>query len=486
MLRKTLAPPLRGPLREARTVDAAARRWKLLLALAVLRWAWRGARWIGRHWLLAALATAAVWLWTAAGWWPFAAASVSLAAWGAASPASFARRVFWPLRAAWRRRAVYARWWEPLMVRAGLAAEDRPPTMPRLRSVTSAPDVDVLRVRLAPGQTVEQWTAAAPALRATFRLLDCRPRSGRPGEVELHCVTADPLRRPIACFSPPTDQVDLSAVLVGRRDDGTDLRLPLWRPGRGATHWLIGGETGAGKGSVLWSLLAGVAPLIGTGQVRVWGADPKGGMELGAAAPLFTRLVWGEPSAEGEAWQTPLIVLLEDAVRGMQLRAARLRSDGDRVHTPTADDPLTIVVVDELAALTAYITEPTLRRRAADALSLLLSQGRAPGVAVVAASQDVRKETVGMRDLFPGRIALRTAEPGMADMILGKGARDRGAQTDRIPASTPGVGYVVLEDSPEPVRARFAYATDADLRDLSARWEAPPLPGQKKVGCAND
>jgi S-DNA-T family DNA segregation ATPase FtsK/SpoIIIE len=201
-------------------------------------------------------------------------------------------------------------------------------------------------------------------------------------------------------------------------------------------------------------------------------------MELGAAEALFTRLVWGEPSDEG-AWQEPMVRTLEDAVRGMQLRAARLRSAGERVHTPTAADPLTVVIVDELAALTAYITDPGLRKRAADALSLLLSQGRAPGVAVIAASQDVRKETVGMRDLFPGRIALRTAEPGMADMILGKGSRDRGAQTDRIPPSTPGIGYVVLEDSPEPVRARFAYATDGDLRELARRYAAPPLAARR-------
>lgn len=473
-----MTPPLRGALRDAREVDAAARRWKLLLLLWVIRRAAALVMWSARHWLLLAALAAHLVLWHAWGAWPHAAAAALVAAWWWLHPASFRRRVVQPVRSAWRRRWVYERWWNPLMIRAGLAAEGRPVTMPVLRTVTSIPDVDVLRVTLAPGQTVEQWTAAAPALRTTFGLMDCRARTtATVRELELRCIHADPLRRPLP-LPAPAAAPDLAAVPVGRREDGDELRLPLWRPGRGATHWLIGGETGAGKGSVLWSLLAGIAPLIHTGAVRVWGADPKGGMELGAAAPLFTRLVWGEPSADA-AWQEPLVALLEDAVRGMQLRAARLRRDGARVHTPTRDDPLTVVIVDELAALTAYITDPAVRKRAADALSLLLSQGRAPGVAVVAASQDVRKETVGMRDLFPGRIALRTAEPGMADMVLGKGARDRGAATDRIPASTPGIGYVVLEDSPEPVRARFAYATDDDLAELSARWAAPPLSGRR-------
>lgn len=472
-----MAPPLRGALREAREVDAAARRWKLLLLLWVLRQVWALLRWCARHWRLL-IGLAAHWvLWELWGAWPHAVLSGAVAAWALLHPPTFRRRVWWPLRAAWRRRTVYERWWEPLMVRAGLAAEGRPVTMPVLRSVRSGPDVDLLTVTLAPGQTVEQWTSAAPALRTTFGLLDCRPATGSaPRELTVRCITADPLRRPLPL--PPLSAVDLSAVPVGRREDGEELRLPLWRPGRGASHWLIGGETGAGKGSVLWSLLGGVAPLIHSGEVRVWGIDPKGGMELGAAEDLFTRLVWGEPSEDGP-WQEPMVAALEDAVRGMQLRAARLRAAGERVHTPTAEDPLTLIVVDELAALTAYITDPALRKRAADALSLLLSQGRAPGVAVIGASQDVRKETVGMRDLFPGRIALRTAEPGMADMVLGKGARERGAQTDRIPSSSPGIGYVVLEDAPEPVRARFAYADDAALRALSAAYPAPPLAGRR-------
>jgi S-DNA-T family DNA segregation ATPase FtsK/SpoIIIE len=145
-----------------------------------------------------------------------------------------------------------------------------------------------------------------------------------------------------------------------------------------------------------------------------------------------------------------MVVLLEDAVHGMQRRAAALRTSGERCLTPTPEDPLIVLVVDELAALVAYITDAPLRKRAADALSLLLSQGRAPGVCVLGASQDVRKETVGMRDLFPGRIGLRTAEAGVA--------------------------YVAVEGEPEPVRARFAYADDAALSRLSRVYAAPPLP----------
>ena len=46
-------------------------------------------------------------------------------------------------------------------------------------------------------------------------------------------------------------------------------------------HILVAGATGAGKGSILWSLIAGLAPGISAGWIRVLVIDPKGGMEFG-------------------------------------------------------------------------------------------------------------------------------------------------------------------------------------------------------------
>jgi hypothetical protein len=50
------------------------------------------------------------------------------------------------------------------------------------------------------------------------------------------------------------------------------------------THLPIAGASGAGKSSVLWSLLSGVAQEIRGGRVALWAIDPKGGQELGPAA----------------------------------------------------------------------------------------------------------------------------------------------------------------------------------------------------------
>ena len=88
------------------------------------------------------------------------------------------------------------------------------------------------------------------------------------------------------------------------------------------------------------------------GDVQVWVADPKGGMEFGAGAPLFARFAY-TPEAIAE--------LLADAATLMTDRAGRLRGV-TRLHAPTLSDPLIIIVIDELAALTVFATE-MLRRR---------------------------------------------------------------------------------------------------------------------------
>ena len=178
---------------------------------------------------------------------------------------------------------------------------------------------------------------------------------------------------------------------------------------------------------MLSSLLRGLAPGIRDGLVQVWAVDPKGGMELAPAAPLFTQFAY-QPH--------DMVELLELAAWTMHDRANRLRGRV-RVHTPTVDEPAIVVVVDELAQLVSYEPDAQLRRRATAALSLLLSQGRAPAVTVIAAMQDPRKDIVTFRDLFPVRLALRMVEAEQTDMVLGKGTRARGAACELIPGPCP-------------------------------------------------
>jgi S-DNA-T family DNA segregation ATPase FtsK/SpoIIIE len=171
-----------------------------------------------------------------------------------------------------------------------------------------------------------------------------------------------------------------------------------------------------------------------------------------------------------------MVACLGAAVARMLARRDRLKAEGKRLFTPTVGDPFEVIVIDELAFLTAYLTDRNLRERVKAALSLLLSQGRAPGFCVVAALQDPRKEVLSFRNLFPTRIALRLAEDSEVDMVLGDGALDNGARCHEIPLSLPGVAYVRLDGVPEPTRVRFCWVTDPDITAMATEVTRPAAP----------
>jgi S-DNA-T family DNA segregation ATPase FtsK/SpoIIIE len=299
------------------------------------------------------------------------------------------------------------------------------------------------------------------------------PPAFRPGTVRLRLAFGDPLVR-VVTAQPGTvgATVDLAAVRVGLRDDGTVWLLRLL-----GTHVLLIGATGSGKGSVLWSLLAGVGPAIRDGLVRVVGIDPKGGMELGFGRELFAEL----HTIDGTTGDAQVVAVLEELAAEADHRAGLLAGKV-RTLAPSVAMPFLLIVVDELASLTAFITDSKLRNRAEAALGRLLTKGRAPGMCVIGAVQDPRKEVVRYRDLFPTRIALRLAEAGQVDLALGDGARRRGARCHLIPETSPGVGYVVEDGTAAVTRVRAAYLTDDDVRRLAATFRPAatvhPLPAR--------
>ena len=239
---------------------------------------------------------------------------------------------------------------------------------------------------------------------------------------------------------------------------------------------LLAGATGAGKASLLWSLVRAVFPLMRDGLVKVLAADPKL-MELAYGRIIFDT--YGAYAADPAA----IAEMLDQAVADMQARAARF-AGVQREHTPTRQDPFTVVLVDEVAFLTAYQPDKGLRTRIMNALATLTTQGRAVGYAVVAALQDPRKDVLTIRNLFPDRIAMRLDEPEQVDMVLGDGARDRGAACELIstdPAVGAGVAYIRFEADPDPVRVRAGWVTDPDIQEMSvaclADLQPPGLEG---------
>lgn len=427
-------------------------------------WCLKGLAWsvavLFRFWWLSAPVLLLVVLWLRYGWPApvllLVAVSVLLLAWSAGDRTSFDRWCWWRVLARWRRWWYRRRWW-PAMATAGLVVRfDNREVLPILRKVTCRAGVDVLLVRMVTGQLPADFAAAAERFAHTFAVAGVRVRpSPRPGLVYMTLIRRDRLAAVVAP-QPTTAVPNYRALRLGLREDGHPYELRLF-----GSQVLVAGATGAGKGSVIWSAVSALAGGVGTGHVQLWGFDPKGGMELGPGLPLFTQLACEDFAAMAD--------LLEQAVTVARQRAARLAGH-TRQHTPSVDEPLIVIVIDELAAMTAYLGDRRLKERIRAALPLLLSQGRAVGVHVLAAIQDPRKEVLPFRDLFPTRIALRLTEASQVDLVLGDGMRQRGALCDQIPQSQPGVGYVVLDGDPTPARARFAYLDDDHVRDLARTY----------------
>jgi S-DNA-T family DNA segregation ATPase FtsK/SpoIIIE len=433
--------------------------WPVQLVRLIFRLIW----FTLRHPLLDAGCAASVFTWLKLGWPGLVAlAAVTVVALGLAFllwPDWFTRTVVHGARDWWR-HWFYRRRWQAAMTLAGLALSYRGRVLvPVLAGVRAAGAVDLVTVRLVTGQAPQAFADRTPNLAHAFGAQLCRIRDARPGLVTLEFVRSDTLADPIGAL-PYESAVNPAALPVGRCEDGAPWLLRLL-----GSHVLIAGATGSGKGSVIWSAVRAMLPAILGGWVQVWALDPKR-MELSFGRALFTR--YADTAAA-------MVGLLEEAVAEMHDRASKFAGT-TRTFTPSTGFPFLVVLVDELAFLTAYQPDRDLRKRAEAAIATLTSQGRSVGVCVVGALQDPRKDVISLRNLFPTRIALRLDESDQVDMVLGDGARDRGALADEIspiPETGAGVGYVRLEGSPQVVRVRAAYVSDEDIWAMAVAVTSP-------------
>jgi S-DNA-T family DNA segregation ATPase FtsK/SpoIIIE len=345
--------------------------------------------------------------------------------------------------------------------------------VPKIRSIKPHPYFDLVTVKMLRGQTTADFEKNASAIAHAFGSRRCRVRESKPGEVVLQFMTADPLAEIIPPLempeSPPLDdpvavRAFLQRVPVGLRDDGTPWCLQVL-----GKHTLVAGAMGSGKGSVLWSTLRYLGPLIRDGVVEIWAGDPKGLQELGIGKSLFKRV---------ESRPATIASMLTEAADWMEERATQFGIDGTRLHEPTVEHPLILVVIDEIANLTAY-AEKAVKDKVNLALGRLLSMGRAPAFSVFAALQDPRKEVLTLRGLFPQRIALKLDSPTETNMVLGDGMHQLGALCDKIkdmPRTEQGVGYMKLDGVREPERVRASFPTDDDIRAMAREYRpgAPP------------
>jgi S-DNA-T family DNA segregation ATPase FtsK/SpoIIIE len=258
--------------------------------------------------------------------------------------------------------------------------------------------------------------------------------------------------------STPEDVVRLlRGVPVGITETGG-----VWRVRLHGVHVLFAGTTGSGKSSLLWALMHGLADPVTKGLVQVTWLDPKGGMDATPARPMAHVIDRVPEMAD----------TLDHLVAELDTRAAHLAATGARGHVPSVASPHRVVVVDELATLTA-LADPKTARRVEAALGALTSRGRGPGYTVVLTTVEPTKEVVRWRGLCAERVAFRLDEPSQVDMVLGDGALHRGAACPTIPTDTPGVCYVRPDGTPDPTRARVTWLSNSDITALTRAYPAP-------------
>lgn len=391
--------------------------------------------------------------------------AVALGAWRLSHPASYRACVHVAVLTLIR-AAYYRARWDHIARSVDLVVYDRGQSRARrpkrgttnhsvqlVRVRATIHGTDRLMLRLPTGLVPADVAARGEAIAHATGCISATVHPDRPGRCWLELRRRDELVRTVSAL-PASEAIDLHAVPIGRREDGRPWLLKV-----AGTHLLVAGATGAGKSSVLWSLLQGVSHGLANGVVEIWAVDPKGGMELRPGRALFSR--YADASSED------MCRLLEDLVDVKDARSRHLAEAGVRVHQPTPESPHIIAVLDELATLTAF-ADRAVTRRIDTALGMLLTQGRACGITVVAAVQDPGKDIVGWRDLFPTRVAMRLDNPLQVSMVLGDSARDDGARADEISELTPGVAYVRIDGTREIVRARAAYLDDRDIARLVA------------------
>lgn len=400
--------------------------------------------------------------------------------WSLANPFTFDRYVAGP-----RRRWHWRRWarknWDELARECGLSVQRtriervtrkvrvgdrteyvREPQQvehwvaPYLSRVETRGDLLVLRVRARIGQTLEEIEAAVPALQVAAAATSGRCVFVSECQVEVQLMMRNALASGReASILTRDDLGPIGIVPGGRTQAGTTWHLPVI--GR---HTLIVGASGSGKGSPMWSVVGNLAPAVPTGEVQLWGIDLKHGLELSMGKQLFCCMAT-TPAQALEVLRQLMVVI--DA-RG------ELMAGVSRLHEPRPGDPLHVLVIDELAVLTSY-GPAEIVKEASGLLTEILTQGRALGVVVVAAVQDPRKETVGMRPQFTQFLALRVSNAAETRMVLGDDT-SRIAPAHRILRSQQGTGWIQDETGAFD-KVRADYWPDKTIREVARRYPSP-------------
>lgn len=241
-------------------------------------------------------------------------------------------------------------------------------------------------------------------------------------------------------------------VFIGVDEFGMPVRVTLIE-----RNLLIGGESGAGKSSLLNNVVAHAALDPDCDLCLVDGKQ----VELGQ---------WEDRAQEfvGPDIGKALATLMRLQIM-MDRRYSYLRACKRRGIRPTDTFRPLLLGIDEIAYFSTVAGDKKTQEQFSNLLRDLVARGRATGIIVVAATQRPSSDIIptSLRDLFAWRFAGRCTTDSSSDIVLGHGWAAKGWTANSISPTNKGLGLLIAEGG-APLLVKSAYLTDADCQAIDA------------------
>jgi len=340
-----------------------------------------------------------------------------------------------------------------------LQGKDEEKSVPKLLNMRTTANLDVrAKVNTAHGNgiTISDIQQHASRFREVAGATDFAIRMTGLSEAELTWYFTDPMGRVLPLAELP--DANEGHIAYGIRRDGSAASIEM------GLSLLIGGLTRHGKSNAVWALLA----YCNKHKIPIdlYVSDPKEGMELKQLG-LYVgqqmnnlKVIEYVTDPDGLPHTAEMVGRAETAMR------ERMRNQTAGNWKISPENPLTIVLLDELLPLTEMIKQAN-----KGSLGKIMYVGSGAGFCVWANAQIGHEAVTGvMRNFIPQRICFRTKTAQTTDTILGTSAETRGAKCSEI--TERGVGYAEDEFSNRLDKFRGALVTDEEKATI-ARGEVP-------------
>ncbi len=270
-----------------------------------------------------------------------------------------------------------------------------------------------------------------------------------PSSGYIHIREGDPAATATPEVLNPTISSGAEPLPFALYPDGVVYHLWIFVEGQGAVDKLFAGDTGSGKSSALIRVLKLV---VGLPDVAIVALDGANGRDLGPWQGCFFRY-YSEPR--------DVLMVAQTLVKIVELREKTMRDNGWRVWRPSAEHPILLVPIDEMATFGNSTYGPEIAR----CFNQIGTKDRAVGVEVIGLTQ----HAIGLNALggefranIPDRLQFHDQEMGASTL----------QDTARTPIPKDGYGMFHGESYGESrkVPAQVIWTPDEERGEIIAEW----------------